>query len=249
MTKLCLVWRAGYVSKADLMAATAWSHDTLYYSGTHGTTAAPFNCRLILARMRFESKGGRLPRSSGPIVATPPSESVSGKKRARPTWGGGGGGGGGASGRTKKETPAWRATPSSTPPTAPSLFTPSYTPPPRSAGKDRAGVGAIAAAATAAVDARATRKPSEPWTSDSVLRVIKEAGSLGATLEVELYLRESPPFVFGQTNTYFLPRQFNFSAPLAGASALGDVFFSSLFATHIFFNYTACIYVRRIRWL
>lgn len=168
------------------MAVLARSHDTLYYSGTHGATAAPFNCRLILARMRFESNGGKLPGSSGPIVATPPSESVSGKKRALPTWGGGGGGA--ASGRTKKETPAWRATPSPTPSTAPSLFAPSYTPPPRSTGKDKTGAGA---AATAAVDARATRKPPEPWTSDSVLRVIKEAGSLGATIEVMLFLRES----------------------------------------------------------
>ena len=78
----------------------------------NGATASPFNFRLILARMRFESKGGRLPGSSGPIVATPPSQALAGKKRALPTWGGGGGGGGGgaASGRPKKETPPWKAT-------------------------------------------------------------------------------------------------------------------------------------------
>lgn len=140
--------------------------------------------------MRFESKGGRLPGSSGPIVATPPSESASGKKRALPTWGGGGGGGGAASGRAKKETPSWRATPPPTAPTAPSLFTPSYTPPPpRSSGKDKTGAGA-----GAGVDARTTSKSSGPWTSDAVLKVIKGAGSSGATLEVRIYLRDSLPF-------------------------------------------------------
>ena len=166
----------------------------------NGATASPFNFRLILARMRFESKGGRLPGSSGPIVATPPSQALAGKKRALPIWGGGGGGGGGgaASGRPKKETPPWKATLSpATAPTAPSLFTPSYTLP-RSAGKDKADAGATAA--SAAADARAKSKAFKPWTSDSVMRVIKEAGSSGATVEVRL-CASHPRFL----RSYFVP--------------------------------------------
>ena len=154
------------------------------------------NFRLILARMRFESKGGRLPGSSGPIAASPTSKTPSGKKRALPTWGGGGtggggggGGGGSASGRPKRETPPWNATPS---PTGPSLFTPSYTAKP-SPGNQRGAASPPAAAFTATADARPTSKASEPWTSSMVLGAIKKAGPSGITLQVSEALRALPP--------------------------------------------------------
>lgn len=126
-----------------------------------------FNSRLILARLRFESGGGRLPGSGGQVLVPPPSASITGKKRALPSWGGGS-----TSGGSAKQAPSPSALKAAT---TTSLFTPSYTPPPSSTlGKAHP------------VDvATPTAKSSEPWTPDVVLRIIKEAGPSGASLEVK----------------------------------------------------------------
>ena len=124
--------------------------------------------RLILARLRFESKGGRLPGSGGETLAPPfsPIAPSSGKKRALPSWGAGITVGGAL---TKRATPP-KAAPSSTPV---GLFKPSYvpTPSPKGVKEDRFAVAGEC-------------RRSEPWTAEVVLRKIQQAGSSGASFKV-----------------------------------------------------------------
>lgn len=96
--------------------------------------------RLILARLRYESTGGRLPGSGGDVLKPPPSAAVSGKKRALPTWAGGNNAtatGNGAPPSAKKAYPSPYSARISTPSTSPAgigssggsgsgLFMPSY---------------------------------------------------------------------------------------------------------------------------
>ncbi|CAM9478460.1 unnamed protein product [Ascophyllum nodosum] len=126
--------------------------------------------KLILARLRFESKGGRLPGSGGETLAPPfsPIAPSSGKKRALPSWGAGITVGGAL---TKRATPP-KAAPSSTPV---GLFKPSYvpTPSPKGVKEDRFAVAGEC-------------RRSEPWTAEVVLRKIQQAGSSGASFKAML---------------------------------------------------------------
>lgn len=149
----------------------------------HGLAKLAFSCagisiflvetRLILARLRFESKGGRLPGSGGQVLALSPNASLSGgKKRALPFWGGGGT----ASGASSKKT----LPPKAAPPAG--LFKPSYSPTSTSrVMKEGSPVGV------------GKSKGSERWTPEMVLRKIHQAGPSGATFEVTKYIKRCKP--------------------------------------------------------
>eukprot|EP00903_Cladosiphon_okamuranus_P019699 g18102.t1 len=104
-------------------------------SDTDSKTGYP-TIKLILARLRFESTGGRLPGSGGNVLRPPPTVAVSGKKRALPTWAGGSTAMSGGLPSAKKVSPPKAATSlsssSSSPAAGASLFTPSYMPSPQS---------------------------------------------------------------------------------------------------------------------
>lgn len=123
------------------------------------------NPRLILARLRFESEGGRLPGSGGKILEPSSSASTAGKKRALPSWAPGSTGGV----LNKKASPP-KATAQA--PAGGGLFTPSYEPPPSST-LDEARSEKIF-----------TPVASRPWTVDVILKLLKEAGPSGATPKV-----------------------------------------------------------------
>ncbi|CAB1105367.1 unnamed protein product [Ectocarpus sp. CCAP 1310/34] len=102
--------------------------------GTESKTAYSM-IRLVLARLRFESGGGRLPGSGGEVLrpranaaAAAVAPSSGGKKRALPSWAGGAAGGTGA------PPPAKRVSP----PKAASVWSPAS----RNSGGDSRGAGA-----------------------------------------------------------------------------------------------------------
>ncbi|CAN0542720.1 unnamed protein product, partial [Ectocarpus sp. 12 AP-2014] len=101
--------------------------------GTESKTAYSM-IRLVLARLRFESGGGRLPGSGGEVLrpranaAAADAPSSGGKKRALPSWAGGAAGGSGG-----PAPPAKRVSPSK----AASVWSPAS----RNSGGDSRGGG------------------------------------------------------------------------------------------------------------
>lgn len=147
--------------------------------------------RLMLARLRFENAGGRLPGSRGVVLTMKPSTSLTArKKRTLPSWGG-------TDNQAKKVSPASKPPPAST-----GIFVPSYMPL-SEAGKADAAVEEVDKAASADIFSPkyAGKKKakhcgmanpyvkqkiptSKPWTVELALRTIQKAGPNGVSLKV-----------------------------------------------------------------
>eukprot|EP00752_Nemacystus_decipiens_P004929 g4486.t1 len=174
--------------------------------------------RLILARLRLESTGGRLPGSGGEVLRPPPSVAVSGKKRALPAWAGANAATSGAPTLAKKASPpkAAAASLSSSSPSpaaaSSSLFTPSYTPSPLSSASRTAPAAVAGAAAPPSSSSASTNvfTQSPQPASSAPKSTAGAAASVGPS---------SPPTLTG--------RLFTPSYAVAPASAVVDLCESS----------------------